>query len=214
MGLRAGDLFRAGDRVWLGAVTSPTAPSPPGSWVWGSGSLLHGLQAGLHGSRPSRQVRLGLEGLGRRGQEEAVELGGHHHAEHMGRTWASATRGHPRQPCGPRGCQHSPPQRSLPSSPGAGGTVWRVAGQGCQGAGPPSATPGWLQTEKNDDEFRGSGPNQAPRPRCQVEGIRPREIPKAPSLCPLCSLQRGGGRGLTGTCAVTRKVRHAPTPLT
>lgn len=41
---------------------------------------------------------------------------------------------------------------SLPSSPGAGGTIWRVVGQGWQGVDPPSATPGLLQAEKN--EFR------------------------------------------------------------
>lgn len=56
-------------------VTSPLLPAHPGL-RHRLHSLLHGLQAGIHGSRPGWEVNVGLEGLGRCGQEQAVELGG------------------------------------------------------------------------------------------------------------------------------------------
>lgn len=75
----------------------------------------------------------------------------------------------------PGGCWHSPPLRSLPSSPVAGRTVWRVAGQGWLGVGPPLATPELLQAEmaKNSETLRPVclDPNQVPRPRCQARGM-------------------------------------------
>lgn len=62
-----------GERAWLGAGDSD--PPPAQSWSKGSGSLLHGLQASIHGSRPGWEVGLGLEWLGRCSQEQAIELG-------------------------------------------------------------------------------------------------------------------------------------------
>lgn len=166
-------------------MTSTASPGPPLSKAQGSGSLLHGLQAGIHGSRPGWKVGLGLEWLGRRSQEEAIELA----RTRMLSTWAglgrSQARTPPRQPSGPRGCEHSPPQMSPPSSPVAGGTIWRAAGQGWQGVDPPSATPGSLQAERDGEEFRDPPPHpRGPQPSTQASlpGRRNQqeEMPKAP----------------------------------
>ena len=157
----------------MGDTNPHPQPTPSlGPWALGPGSLLHGLQAGIHGSRPGREVSLGLEWLGRRSQEQAIQLG----RTRMLSTVLAWGLGQPRtplcQPSTPGGCWHSPPLRSLPSSPVAGRTIWRVAGQGWLGVGPPLATPELLQADRDGKEFR-DPPSRLPGPQPSTQASLP-----------------------------------------
>ena len=183
----------------------------------GPGSLLHGLQAGIHGSRPGREVSLGLEWLGRRSQEQAVELG----RTTMLSTVLAWGLGQPRtplcQPSTPGGCWHSLPLRSLPSSPVAGRTIWRVAGQGWLEVGPPLATPESLQADKRWQGIQRPSlpsawtPNKYPGLTArrkewmlgEAEGTNMKRLPGPLSL--LLHLERGGDRSPMGTLVVNEK---------
>lgn len=112
--------------------------SPPRTVHPGPRSLLHGVQASIHGSRPGCEVSLSLEGLGSCSQEQAVELGAQD-TKPPGTLFVPTAL--------PLGCHHSPPQRSHPSSPAAGRTGWTAGVQGWQVADPAPANPGWLQAE-------------------------------------------------------------------
>ena len=99
---------------------------------------------------------------------------------------------------------------SLPSSPVAGGTIWRVAGQDWRVVGSPSASPESLQAERDGEGFKGP-PSHLPGPQPGTQALLPGrrngcwerlgEAPQGDSqgsfLDPACRLERGGGRDLS-----------------